>query len=492
MATQGIDYSSRDYASILADLLDPRTGLAAKLIPQWTSRNPGDFGVVLAELFAYVGDQSHYYLDRVAEESFLGTATQRETVLRIARLYGYVPNGNVAAQAILSFNNTSTTAVTVPAGTRVSTVLDGSSPTSGSGVITFETLADVAVGPGGTSTVTGAQGVTVGPETLIASATGNPNETYTLFQTPVIDGSVRVLVNSQVWTYVPRLLNSLPSDQVFTIFRDAKGIVSVTFGDGSNGSLLPAGSAVTATYRVGGGGIGNVAASTLNRIASTIPGDTGGLKVTNPNGAYGGADEESTDSIRYNSARLLTTGGRATSLSDYAALAVNVPGVAKANATSSTDTSVTTYIAPQGGGGLDASNNPTTVLSKLMTTTSTYLDKLNPAHASLTVSPPVYVPIDITVTLHQLPQYSQSQGIQWAKNALADLLAFDNVVFGDTITQSDVHQALTAIDGVLYVDVQAIQRHDTPSPVTLAATMAANEIPVLGTLTVGAMGSLVP
>lgn len=62
---------------------------------------------------------ANYYIDRIANESFLTTATQRESILAIAETYGYVPSGYKNATVDLTFFNNSGSAVTVPAETRI-------------------------------------------------------------------------------------------------------------------------------------------------------------------------------------------------------------------------------------------------------------------------------------------------------------------------------------------------------------------------------------
>ena len=57
-----IDYTNRDYASLLESLLE----MAADKLPEWTDRSENDLGRLLLELFAYVGDVLLYYQDRIA------------------------------------------------------------------------------------------------------------------------------------------------------------------------------------------------------------------------------------------------------------------------------------------------------------------------------------------------------------------------------------------------------------------------------------------
>src|SRR5687767_9363902 len=77
-----IDYLTKDYAGFRQGMLDQ----IPLRLPQWTDRSEADFGVVLIELVAYVADILSYYQDRVANESFLSTATQRRSVTELLRL----------------------------------------------------------------------------------------------------------------------------------------------------------------------------------------------------------------------------------------------------------------------------------------------------------------------------------------------------------------------------------------------------------------------
>ncbi len=80
-----IDYLAKDYTSFRRLMLDRLSAVA----PGWQERSPADLGVVLVELLAHVGDQLSYYQDAVATEAYLGTARQRISVRRHARLVDY-------------------------------------------------------------------------------------------------------------------------------------------------------------------------------------------------------------------------------------------------------------------------------------------------------------------------------------------------------------------------------------------------------------------
>lgn len=92
MAT--FDYTSRDYISIRQDLITR----SARLIPEWDTTDASEFGNVFIDLWAYMGDVLHFYIDRAASETFLDTATQRESVLAIANLMDYSPSSARASR----------------------------------------------------------------------------------------------------------------------------------------------------------------------------------------------------------------------------------------------------------------------------------------------------------------------------------------------------------------------------------------------------------
>src|SRR5678816_4269052 len=81
-----IDYMARDAGSFLESM----RALIPEKLPEWTDyESEADFGNVLLQLFAHMGDVLSYYQDRVANESFLGTARTRRSIIQHLRLIGY-------------------------------------------------------------------------------------------------------------------------------------------------------------------------------------------------------------------------------------------------------------------------------------------------------------------------------------------------------------------------------------------------------------------
>lgn len=440
-----VNYTSRDYTSIRQDLLD----LIPLYAPEWSSRNAADFGIVLLELFSYVGDLLNYNIDRSTNESFITTASQRNSVLQIASLLGYVPTQKTAALVELTFQNSSSGTITVPALTQVATtsIVNGESTQ-----IIFETAASISVPAkvgtvNGNATVVATQGESIFDE-LIGTSNGASGQTFELSETSIIESSVSISVNGITYNQVPYIIDYAGSDPVFVINTDADGITYVSFGDNVSGRIPPSGAEIYASYRVGGGASGNVSANTLTYIVTN---SNAGLSVNNQSAAVAGADEESTDSIRINAPASLKALNRAVSLADYASLALQVTGISKAIAKANVYSNVTVYISLFGDRGIDGSLNPTAIFNTIADRLLEYYIDKCPPNTTVTVQPPSYAKIDVTVDVTIAPQYKTSAIKTQIENDLNLLLDIDNVVFGDTIKLSDVLETVSSISGVLQV-----------------------------------------
>jgi hypothetical protein len=482
-----VDYTSKDYAAIREDMI----GRISDFLPEWTSRDPADFGIVLIELFAYMGDILNYYIDRSANEAFMTTASQRDSVLYLARLLGYNPTTVVASTVTLTFSNPTASAITVPAGTQIAT----SASTTGGTQVIFETNTAVTVPAkvgtvNGTATVVATQGETK-VEELSPASTGEINQIRELTFSPLIRNSINIVAGASAYTEVPYLIDYNNYDPVFSVYTNAVGTSFVLFGDGVSGRIPATNSTLTATYRVGGGEVGNVGAGLIKSIIKSSVALTtfSGLTVTNLTSATGGAEEETTDSIRVNAPNSLRALNRAVSLADYSALTV-AAGAAKANAVADVYTSVTVYFAPSAGDiGLTSisGTTPSDVFNNYKTTVSNYLVGKIPANTTVTFQPPTYVPVSIVATITTLPQYKNSLVTTAVTATVTDLLDFDNVFFQDVITLNDVMSAISSVEGVSYVQVQKLVRAQTGYDFTYAITNKAAS-GTTATLTVGTHG----
>src|SRR5215472_15094251 len=102
---------SRFKASMLAQLSDPDVGALRAL----RTREDDDFSIALLDAWASVADVLTFYQERIANEAYLRTATERNSILQLARLIGYKLRPGVAASAYLAFTVEATSQATNPA-----------------------------------------------------------------------------------------------------------------------------------------------------------------------------------------------------------------------------------------------------------------------------------------------------------------------------------------------------------------------------------------
>ena len=244
-----IDYTSRDYTSLVNDLLT----LIPSFLPEWTDRSPGDFGIVLIELFAYVGDILNFYNDRIANESFIATAQQRQSVLNIASLLDYTPHGNVAAMVNLQFTIAAPSPpVLIPMNsTQVATL--GTSP------IIFETAQDAWIMGDGLNPLPQANAVSNGlanQQVILQTADPNPPHTpWYVFNGGAGNQIVQVSPPGATpawvnWTFAPG--NTLVGQAATaTMYRVVQGNV-IQFGGGTTGNpgaIPPSGYLIQVIYQ---------------------------------------------------------------------------------------------------------------------------------------------------------------------------------------------------------------------------------------------------
>jgi uncharacterized phage protein gp47/JayE len=84
-----------------------------------TTREADDPAIALLDAWATVADVLTFYQERIANEGYLRTATERRSVLELARLVGYALRPGVAASVHLAFELEIGHEVEIPAGTRV-------------------------------------------------------------------------------------------------------------------------------------------------------------------------------------------------------------------------------------------------------------------------------------------------------------------------------------------------------------------------------------
>lgn len=611
-----VDYLAKDYASFRQALLD----FVPTRLPGWTERSEADIGMMLLELFAATADNLSYLQDRVANEAFLTTASQRRSVAGHLALIGYQMDEGASAYTWLQFQVSQPYTLTGTPGFKVS----NRPITTDEPIVVFETLGEATLNPAhnqislyewgnrncflpsnalsaalagkheglnagayllfddgdghrdvvrisaspqfvpfapvtspptgspppgsppatsitivnwsastplrndypvATTTVRGnlvpaTQGETVSREslrdpevdattTIAARQTGqkSPRRRFTLAKAPLahLDPEVltfgsplpptpegwrerppdvfsnrpprsittlQVQVDDDMWQEQPSILTALPDSHVFRVEIDDEGEATVVFGDGVFGQTPSETAQIKATYRVGGGQIGNLGADTLT---VPYPGDSAPwlLSVTNPLPATGGRNLESRDHARRVGPPLSHQPLVAVSSSDYQAAAASFTNsnglqpIQRADASfrwTGSWLTVTLAVDPIGAEGLT-----TTLREELLK----YFDTKRLAGYDVEITGAIYSPVDLEIEFSVAPG-SQPSSVQEAlqhtlgngllPNGSKGFFHPDNFTFGQSLFVSKIFAAVMAVPGVRSAQITRLARLRTAHP----------------------------
>lgn len=482
-----IDYTDKDYESLRRALLT----FASLRLPEWTDRSPADFGMLMVDLFAYMGDVVLYYQDRLANEAFLGSAQERSSILAHLALIGYRLAPPVAALAELDLTfDPGLPAVVIASGTQFRT--QGIEPPQ-----TFEyTEPDLTIVLGSDQVEAQAsgqlvyrglpvrQGVTM-PTRVIGSAGLDANQSFEVAPGPVIPESLVVEINEGAgwvrWDRRESLLYdiaidgrvtlSTPQARHYMLEFDAGGGAQVRFGDGRFGRKPPQGAGnIRAGWMAGGSQAGNVPGGAIREALTVVPNLAA---VTNPKAAAGGQDAEATEEARRFGPMAFRARNRAVTMADYEALAHQAGGVAKARAQARSWNRVDLYVAPAGP---VLTPMPETLRRKLLS----FFEDRRMAGTFVRVLDAIATPIEITAEVAYDERYRADAVGQGVREAVDALLAYANVSFGQPVYLGALHDAMLRVPGVLRADILRFKRSDENETGIEAALADANLPPLDG------------
>jgi hypothetical protein len=181
--------------------------------------------------------------------------------------------------------------------------------------------------------------------------------------------------------------------------------------------------------------------------------DTYGLSVTNPASPVGGSDPESVESMRYTISR----GGtrirdRAVTLTDYADLAMQVPGVSKSVAYGTVYTAVNILVAPPNGQGNEA------YMERLCNSVEAYLDDKIMIGSSVNAGPldvnDLWQDVYIQIMVHVQDAYNRTTVRLQCDSVVRSMLTFTSVDFGYRVSVGAIYRAVLAVQGVSYAELE--------------------------------------
>jgi hypothetical protein len=293
---------------------------------------------ILLDILAYNTHYQAYYLNMVANESFLDTALLRDSVVSQAKVLGYVPYSRKAPRAIINFtvetgSNTAST-MTIPRGYRfLSEQLDGVS-------YGFVTLSETKVTKANNNFTFLQLPIYEGQlvnYSFVHSDASNPKQVYTLPDSEIDTTTITVSVQPSdsntdisVYSLVSDSSNTNTTSEVFYLQEGRAQQYEIYFGNDVIGKKLPDGAIVNVGYLVTNGETANKANNFVatETLADSL-GNTQTNFIINPiSPASGGAERESVDKIKFSAPLLYTTQNRLVTYSDYEAyITKNYPAI---------------------------------------------------------------------------------------------------------------------------------------------------------------------
>lgn len=103
---KAISYRVGTHASFKQSMLLHLSGSKQSELQKLNTRENDDFSIALLDAWATTADVLTFYQERIANESYLRTTTERVSLLHLARLIGYELRSGVAASTYLAFTMT--------------------------------------------------------------------------------------------------------------------------------------------------------------------------------------------------------------------------------------------------------------------------------------------------------------------------------------------------------------------------------------------------
>jgi len=326
----------------------------------WDDFLSSNAGRMFIELFAYIADQLATRIDWFANEGYIGTATQKKSVMRILKLIGYNfqlpigahapvsisfdrPVGEFYLSPLYSANQGTINFFTLTAKDKSGQVRNFEAITYDDANKRFEYKTGVKINTGTAAvpklntTIDFYEG-----QTIVANYTAETdnNPVFTLQQNPVMENSIRVyLVKESGGNKTEEELNKVSSflDPEAQKDQDSFGnpyslpyilnvteddTVTVEFGPTS---LLPEpnrrlriGDKIKVFYRIGGGKDGNITKKSINTTRRlTINSEVVNVTFVNNSEGIGGQNSETPEQAAVNAPLQVRTANKAVTAEDY-------------------------------------------------------------------------------------------------------------------------------------------------------------------------------
>ena len=485
-----INFTDSDFLSIRDGVIKY---IKAVYPTEYQNFSESDLGMMLVEIIAYMGSVISLKTDVLANESFLRTAKNRNNVKKLLELVGVKMKGPLSATANASLTFPSTPLLggepsfTIPAANRTYTVTSPEDESSlnytlykgNNGILesltadsSIELLRSESVSP-----------YTVWDNLIVQEGsyvkedgvftTGDSVKTITMEESPVIDGSVEVYINSDVvgvggaYTQVDSVFfASGGSDKVFEVSYDDDFAATVIFGDDTLGVSPDINSTYNVSYRVGGGSRGNLSTGALSVTTLALGSLAQQGLLTNTDLATGGSEAESIEHAKRYAPLTFKRQDRVVTLEDFVSFANNFSSekgtIGKATAAvrkafssanvidlyvleKATDLQLKKATLSYKKELLDAIN-----LKKMLTDDIVIVDGLVRS-----------LDFHCTITIDKEFKNIEEGVKALVRDKVLDYFKVDNMDFGRPFVISDITRKLIDVDKVLYIKIDNIDKDIT-------------------------------
>lgn len=288
---------------------------------------------VLIDLLAYNTHYNAYYLNMVANESFMDTALLRDSVVSHAKTLGYIPYSTASSTAIINFSvesgsNTAAT-LTIPSGYAfLSDQIDSKS-------YNFIVLEDTTVTKSNTKFIFESLELHEGQlvtYNFTHNSASNPKQTFLLPDSNIDTSTISILVapsagntSTEIYNAVTDILDVTGTSPVYFLQENKNGRYQIYFGNDAVGKSLPDGAIVSATYLLTNGSDANKANNFVGTttLTDSLATSLSNFTITPVSSASGGADRESVDNIKFSATSQYSTQNRLVTIKDYESYILN-------------------------------------------------------------------------------------------------------------------------------------------------------------------------
>jgi hypothetical protein len=283
---------------------------------------------VLLDILAYNTHYNAYYLNMVANESFMDTALLRDSVISHAKVLGYVPYSRKTSEATLNFtvstsSNTLST-LTIPKGfSFLSNEIDGIS-------YNFVTLAETTATKSNTDFTF--LNLPIYEGQLVSynytyDQTTNPKQTFLIPDTNIDTSTISLTVqasstNTSIETFMlaTDAGNVTTTSPVFYLQEDKGEKYSIYFGNNVIGKTITNGNIVSLSYLITNGDVANKANNFVatGTLVDSLSNSLTDFTIDPISSSSGGSERESVDEIKFAAPLQFTTQNRLITFNDYA------------------------------------------------------------------------------------------------------------------------------------------------------------------------------